>query len=420
MTVESNLDEGMESKEGGLASVIGRELDLLEKLNWVKGAYPTADQAAERFAEVLYEEREFLDIAGVSVLKKERDGTYTRLESYGAGIGKRETESPSKSLLERLTNESMITRIPDEELTGTDKRFGGKTLARLGWKNEYIIAIRHKTDDGNLDRLVYYMRRNISTRVKYLIEKRGKEEAKLKLAHSLAVLRNLTPDEKRLPNFRNMDIGFYTKPYDQDGISGDFSYIAQVKSHAIIGIVDISGHGITAAYPAYNVSNYLRILNQSVPSMRPKKIIENMNQQFCSDMAADSGTFATMVYSKISNHGKVTYVNAGHHSPLLIRRRKVTEIPSTDDLVLGVIEGYEYHERTLQLRPGDTLIYTTDGTFEAMNKQDELYGIDRLKVSALSHTKKDAKQMADGISQDISHFCKGFGDDVSIVVVKYH
>jgi sigma-B regulation protein RsbU (phosphoserine phosphatase) len=75
---------------------------------------------------------------------------------------------------------------------------------------------------------------------------------------------------------------------------------------------------------------------------------------------------------------ELTIANAGGTLPLLIRNRDVTEI-NVAGMPLGLLPEAEYDEVRLTLVPGDVVVFASDGIHESMNKEQEEYGIDRLK-----------------------------------------
>jgi phosphoserine phosphatase RsbU/P len=71
--------------------------------------------------------------------------------------------------------------------------------------------------------------------------------------------------------------------------------------------------------------------------------------------------------------------NAGGTFPLLVHNGEVTEIQITG-MPLGLLPEAEFDEQTLQLAPGDIVVFASDGIQESMNKDQEEFGIDRLKA----------------------------------------
>jgi phosphoserine phosphatase RsbU/P len=75
---------------------------------------------------------------------------------------------------------------------------------------------------------------------------------------------------------------------------------------------------------------------------------------------------------------ELNVANAGGTMPLLVRDGKVSEIEVTG-MPLGLLPEAEFDETTLTLLPGDILVFASDGIHESMNKDEEEFGIDRLK-----------------------------------------
>ena len=90
--------------------------------------------------------------------------------------------------------------------------------------------------------------------------------------------------------------------------------------------------------------------------------------------------FVTAFYAAFdSQSGHVTYVNAGHPLPLLVRADgSASYVPGTAGLALGVMEGTDYQHASVTLQRGDFLLMFTDGVTEAMNEKSEEYGTIRL------------------------------------------
>jgi len=79
--------------------------------------------------------------------------------------------------------------------------------------------------------------------------------------------------------------------------------------------------------------------------------------------------------------GKLTAANAGHEYPVLMKDGRFELFKDRHGLVIGGFDGIKYKEYELMLQPGDKLFVYTDGVAEAMNKDKELFGTDRLLVA---------------------------------------
>ncbi|MGR6919964.1 PP2C family protein-serine/threonine phosphatase [[Actinomadura] parvosata] len=92
-----------------------------------------------------------------------------------------------------------------------------------------------------------------------------------------------------------------------------------------------------------------------------------------------TGRFATGVLAALDlRTGELTWVNRGHHPPLVIRGgRQVATLTSEPDPPMGL--GWEVSTGLLryQLEPGDRLLFYTDGIIEAQSPDGELFGLER-------------------------------------------
>ena len=87
------------------------------------------------------------------------------------------------------------------------------------------------------------------------------------------------------------------------------------------------------------------------------------------------GGFVTCLCACIDPNAFVTVSNAGHLAPY----RSGEEVQIDSGLPLGIAPNSGYPESTLQLAPGDTLTFLSDGVVEARSKSGELFGFDRAR-----------------------------------------
>jgi sigma-B regulation protein RsbU (phosphoserine phosphatase) len=132
--------------------------------------------------------------------------------------------------------------------------------------------------------------------------------------------------------------------------------------------------------------------------------------------------FVSLLYGEVEAGGNVAYTNAGHEPGLVIRGGgEVESMPSTG-IVMGPLEEAEYGRRMLQLRPGDALVLYSDGVVERRSREDEEFGLHRLKRELLEGMEAglDARALCDRILDGIRAFGGGspLEDDVTILVVR--
>jgi anti-sigma regulatory factor (Ser/Thr protein kinase) len=118
----------------------------------------------------------------------------------------------------------------------------------------------------------------------------------------------------------------------------------------------------------------------------------------------------------------LTYVNAGHLAPCVLRASGgIESVSDKPAMPLAVRAGTAYQERTITLLPGDAVFVISDGVTEAMNAADEFYGNERLQadlcaVSALRPEEmvRAIKAKVDGFTGEAPQF-----DDVTMLALRW-
>jgi serine phosphatase RsbU (regulator of sigma subunit) len=114
------------------------------------------------------------------------------------------------------------------------------------------------------------------------------------------------------------------------------------------------------------------------------------------------------------------YTNAGHNYPILQRKGQPCElIESVHGLFLGGMEFTRYKQAEITLEPGDRLLLYTDGVTEAHDRDNTLYGTERLVKILESTGDEPGEKALESILGDISVFAEGVPqfDDITMVVL---
>jgi len=175
-------------------------------------------------------------------------------------------------------------------------------------------------------------------------------------------------------------------------------------------LADVSGKGTAAALLMSATRGMLRSLAEACCS--PGEVLTKLNQLLVNDFPA--GKFVTMVYGVLDPEARtVTFANAGHLLPLLIENGGARFVDVERGLPLGLGDG-DYSECRINLSEGSRLVFYSDGITEAVNANEEEYGLDRLSELAM----KPEASVID-IADDVRAFANGAGvrDDASIVLV---
>ena len=217
-----------------------------------------------------------------------------------------------------------------------------------------------------------------------------------------------------VPGYHFFD--YYDAAYE---VGGDYhDYIELPDGRLAIIVADVSGKGISAALLTAKLSAEIRfcLATESTPAAAVTKLNNVFSQGGWEDR------FITMILMVLNPpSGEVTLVNAGHMPPLARLGNQPVEMPGSENagLPIGVTEDFDYDSYQLRLEPGDSLAAFTDGFSEAMNANEDLYGLEQLEarfadpVSSLSdlgrHILEDVKRHVAGHPQsdDMCLVCVG-------------
>ena len=117
----------------------------------------------------------------------------------------------------------------------------------------------------------------------------------------------------------------------------------------------------------------------------------------------------------------LSYVNAGHNHPYLLRRDGQVERLDKGGMILGVLPTMmPYEEGVARLNPGDVVVLFTDGVSEAMNAHGVDYGEDRLERLVRAHRDKPPGGLLEAISEGVRAHVRGAAqsDDITMMVLR--
>lgn len=218
------------------------------------------------------------------------------------------------------------------------------------------------------------------------------------------------------PDRWEFDIYAAMKPAKE--IGGDFFDFFLVDEHRLAFLVaDVSEKGIPAALFMMSGKTWLKSFARA--GMKPADIFTETNRMLCYDN--DPGMFITVFFGLLDlENGKLTCVNAGHNPPLLKRADGAFEYLRLEpDFILGTLPDIEYSQHELQLFPGDRLFLYTDGVTEAMNRNEELYGTQRLQEILDAHANAALEPLVESIFEELSAFSSEQTDDITMLGLDY-
>lgn len=239
-----------------------------------------------------------------------------------------------------------------------------------------------------------------------------REKAELEVAREIQV--SLIPEI--LPHIPGVELAARSIPAKVVG--GDFYDVLQLPDQKTgLIIADVSGKGMPAAL-FMGLSRTVVRANATWHAAAADAI-QDANMMIAEDTR--SGMFVTLFYGIFNARThNLTYVNAGHNPPLLFRGLKQYEELRGTGMALGVLEDSRFEEKTVQLNPGDMLLIYTDGVTEAINAQDEQYGIERLMAAVQSMPGRSATEVLDTIIDQVNQFSGQAPqyDDITLMVLR--
>ena len=116
----------------------------------------------------------------------------------------------------------------------------------------------------------------------------------------------------------------------------------------------------------------------------------------------------------------MTYVNAGHNPPFVIRADGKVETLAPTGMPVGIIEESPYSTGELTLDPGDLITLYSDGIPETQRTDDEEYGEDNFEKLLVAERENNLAGLFDKLQEELNVF-RGeapIGDDVTLLVLR--
>jgi phosphoserine phosphatase RsbU/P len=225
-------------------------------------------------------------------------------------------------------------------------------------------------------------------------------------------LRLLPPKPPRM-----LHADFATRFLPARTIGGDLYDFLPYDDQCIgIAMGDVSGKAAPAALYSALISGIMRAAASQ--GLSPAAMLKQLNDSL-QERKLDS-QYVTMLFAVWNDEKQTLQIaNAGAVQPLFCRAGQV-ETVQAEGFPLGMFKDVSYEEFTLSTRPGDAIIFFSDGIVDAINEHEEMFGSERLTEIVTSHLNDTAEGMVDAIYQELSAFQGGVEhfDDETVVVLK--
>ena len=224
------------------------------------------------------------------------------------------------------------------------------------------------------------------------------------------------------PAFPDRDeLDIYATMTPAKEVGGDFYDFFMVdERHVAIVIADVSGKGVPAAL--FMVIGKTLIKDHTQPGRDLGEVFTEVNNILCE--SNDNGMFITAFEGVLDLvTGEFRYANAGHEMPFIYRKDGGYEAYKIrPGFVLAGMENIKYKEQKIQLNIGDKIFQYTDGVTEATDKDNQLYGMDRLhKVLNEKCLDCNPEQTLKLVKEDIDAFVGDNDqfDDITMLCLEY-
>lgn len=323
----------------------------------------------------------------------------------------------------------------------TLEKVGARLLLQIKMKDQLvgILSLGRRVGAHEFSAKDKEMLMSVAGQLALIIEnsklaERMVEEERLRreLALAAEVQQKLFPENP--PATTSLELAAHCQPARMVG--GDYyDFIVFDNEQLGIAVADVAGKGISAALLMSTVQASLR--SQAMANHASVEtadsiagLVSSMNRLLCRSTGTSS--YVTFFYAQYDEStARLTYVNAGHNPPLLVRasQRSTDEGKNgaprctkltTGGLVIGLFEDSRYVEESIKLESGDLILAYTDGVSEALNIYGEEFGEDRLEDALVAASHLSVNEIRDDLMRRIREWCAGAPqhDDSTLVLLK--
>jgi phosphoserine phosphatase RsbU/P len=275
-------------------------------------------------------------------------------------------------------------------------RRGVRDFVQKPWDNTQLLTtLRTEIEEGR------------QRRQRLAHEQREHEEAR-------RIQRKLLP--ATMPQLDGWELATSWQP--AAGVGGDcFDAISFGPSRLGVSIADVVGKGIPAALLMSNLQAAVRAF--ATDASQPADLCQQVNRILCGHIA--EGRFISFFYCLVDNdEGTLTFANAGHYPPILVRADGSVERLATGGAVLGVFPDGTYEQGQVAIHSGDRLVLYTDGITDACTSEtsEEDFGEDRLLALVVANRTCSAPALQSRLAEAVATFSNGhFQDDATLIVM---
>ena len=247
-----------------------------------------------------------------------------------------------------------------------------------------------------------------------LEEERGKHQLEEELNLARTIQQSLLPG--KLPTTGWLRVAGSSVASHEVG--GDYFNVTEVNAQTWSVVeADVSGKGVGSALLAALLQGAL--ITATDHSVVLGRRMERLNHFLIDRTSGEK--YATIFYCLVERGGSLSYVNAAHCPPMLVRDGGISTELAATAMPVGLLEQATFEVATEPLQPGDKIVIYSDGVTEAQNQRGEFFGKKRLREIVTRHAQESCAAIHDAIQEAVSAFAEGArqSDDITVVVMEY-
>ena len=370
------------------------------------------------------------DRGTVYVVDREKQQLWSRAVKGGRRIGIRLPMGSGIAGFVAATGDTL--NIPDAYF---DPRFNPEIDRKSGYRTQSILCMPMKNKEGVIVGVFQLLNKHggsftrddetileaLSVHAAIALENARlyeQERVKIAIEKDLQAAREvqmmLIP--KRLPDIAGYEFAAITLPARQVG--GDlYDFTPRYRGQLSVCLGDVSGKGLAASLLMANVQATLR--DQAAGGHSPAASLKRTNTLLFESTSTEK--FVTLFYAVLNpTTGSLTYCNAGHERPFLLKADGTIMRLNVGGIVLGILEDFPFEEDRVSFEPGEILAVFSDGISEAVDKHDEQFGERGVEATLREHASASAHEICDALVGAVRRHVGSCpqADDITVVVLR--
>ncbi len=218
------------------------------------------------------------------------------------------------------------------------------------------------------------------------------------------------------PVIRGLELAGHNAPCRTVG--GDYyDFFPYEGSRVAMVLGDVSGKGMPASLLMMGLQARVQVLIEEPKNLA--SVMTRLNR--ITSANCPSNRFISFFFCILDGDtGELTFCNAGHNPPLIIRADGKWEELSGGGPVLGILPTVEYQEHRIRLEVGDTLVIYSDGVTEAANMAQDEFEVERLAQCVVENRERSAAKIVEAVNKAVAEYTSVApqSDDITLVVAR--